>query len=136
MGVAGVGADHPVQRCRTHKMRNVLERLPEEQKDQVLGGDASCLAAGGKAGIGHLEKLAQWLEQDYPASAASLREGLDECFKWRGVSSMHFQHGALGKELFPTLLKVQQVSVFERDASIRPVPFYISLFVINQVEIA
>ena len=27
-----------------------------------------------------LEKLAQWLERDCPAAAASLREGLEECF--------------------------------------------------------
>ena len=29
------GAQHPVQRCRNHKIRNVCDRLPEEQKDQV-----------------------------------------------------------------------------------------------------
>jgi hypothetical protein len=29
------GPQHPVQRCRNHKIRNVVERLPEEQKDQV-----------------------------------------------------------------------------------------------------
>jgi len=40
------GSQHPVQRCRNHKIRNVVERLPEE----------------------------------HPAAAASLREGLEECF--------------------------------------------------------
>lgn len=29
------GADQPVQRCRAHKLRNVLDHLPEEQKEQV-----------------------------------------------------------------------------------------------------
>jgi putative transposase len=29
------GAQHPVQRCRNHKIRNLCDRLPEEQKDQV-----------------------------------------------------------------------------------------------------
>jgi Transposase, Mutator family len=29
------GPQHPVQRCRNHKIRNVVERLPEEQKEQV-----------------------------------------------------------------------------------------------------
>ncbi len=33
-----------------------------------------------KAGMSQLEKLVQWLERDYPAAAASLREGLEECF--------------------------------------------------------
>ena len=28
------GPQHPVQRCRNHKIRNVIERLPENQKDQ------------------------------------------------------------------------------------------------------
>ena len=30
------GADQPVQRCRNHKMRNVLDELPKEQQPQVL----------------------------------------------------------------------------------------------------
>ena len=29
------GRRHPVQRCRTHKLRNVMDHLPEDQKDQV-----------------------------------------------------------------------------------------------------
>ena len=29
------GPQHPVQRCRNHKILNVCDRLPEEQKDQV-----------------------------------------------------------------------------------------------------
>jgi len=28
------GPQHPVQPCRNHKIRNVVERLPEEQKEQ------------------------------------------------------------------------------------------------------
>ena len=30
------GADQPVQRCRDHKMRNVLDELPKEQHPQAL----------------------------------------------------------------------------------------------------
>ena len=29
------GADNPVQRCRNHKLRNVLGRMPKEDHDQV-----------------------------------------------------------------------------------------------------
>ena len=29
------GAQHPVQRCRAHKLRNVLDHLPEEHKADV-----------------------------------------------------------------------------------------------------
>lgn len=74
------GADHPVQRCRTHKLRNVLERLPEEQKDQVRAAMRAAWRLEAKAGMAQLEKLAQWLERNYPAAAASVREGLEECF--------------------------------------------------------
>jgi len=27
--------EHPVQRCRNHEMRTLVERLPEDQKEQV-----------------------------------------------------------------------------------------------------
>jgi len=30
------GGEQPVQRCRNHKMRNVLDELPREQHAQVL----------------------------------------------------------------------------------------------------
>lgn len=30
------GAEQPVQRCRNHKMRNVVDELPREQQAQVL----------------------------------------------------------------------------------------------------
>jgi putative transposase len=49
------GGHHPVQRCRNHKIRNVCDMT-------------------------RLRKLADWLEQECPAAANSLREGLEECF--------------------------------------------------------
>jgi hypothetical protein len=33
-----------------------------------------------KAGMARIRKLAEWLEREYPSAAASLREGLEECF--------------------------------------------------------
>src|ERR1700752_1274118 len=30
------GSDQPVQRCRNHKVRNVLDELPQEQHGQLL----------------------------------------------------------------------------------------------------
>ena len=45
------------------------------------GGDARQLQAGGAGRHGAAEKeLADWLEQECPAAANSLREGLEECF--------------------------------------------------------
>jgi putative transposase len=74
------GPQHPVQRCRNHKIRNVVERLPEEQKEQVKAAMRASYRLEAKEGMARLRKLADWLEQEQPAAAASLREGLEECF--------------------------------------------------------
>ena len=74
------GPQHPVQRCRNHKIRNVCERLPEEQKDPVKAAMRASYKLEAKEGIARLRKLADWLEQESPAAANSLREGLEECF--------------------------------------------------------
>ena len=73
------GPQHPVQRCRNHKIRNVCERLPEEQKEQVKAAMRASYKLGAKEGMARLRKLAEWLEQEQPAAANSLREGLEEC---------------------------------------------------------
>jgi putative transposase len=74
------GADQPVQRCRAHKLRNVLDHLPEEQKEQVKSLMRAAWKMEWKAGMARIRKLAEWLEREYPSAAASLREGLEECF--------------------------------------------------------
>ncbi len=74
------GSEHPVQRCRNHKIRNVIERLPEDQKDQVKAAMRAAYKLEAKEGMARLKKLADWLEQEVPAAANSLREGLEECF--------------------------------------------------------
>ena len=74
------GSQHPVQRCRNHKIRNVCDRLPEEQKDQVKAAMRASYKLEAKQGMARLRKLADWLEQECPAAANSLREGLEECF--------------------------------------------------------
>ncbi len=74
------GAQHPVQRCRNHKIENVGQRLPEEQKAQVKAAMRASYKLQAKDGMARLRKLADWLEQESPAAANSLREGLEECF--------------------------------------------------------
>jgi len=74
------GSQHPVQRCRNHKIRNVCDRLPEEQKAQVKAALRASYKLEAKEGMARLRKLADWLEQEWPAAANSLREGLEECF--------------------------------------------------------
>jgi len=71
---------HPVQRCRNHKIRNVCDRLPEEQKAQVKAAMRASYKLEAKQGMARMRKLADWLEQECPAAANRLREGLEECF--------------------------------------------------------
>jgi transposase-like protein len=70
------GADCPVQRCRNHKLRNVLERLPEAEQAQARSLIRAAWKLDAKSGMARLEKLAQWLEREYPDAADSLREGM------------------------------------------------------------
>jgi transposase-like protein len=69
-----------VQRCRNHKLRNVLDYLPKELKPQVASVMRAALRLGAEEGIAKLKQQAQWLEREYPDAAASLREGLEELF--------------------------------------------------------
>jgi len=74
------GSKNPVQRCRNHKIRNVLGYLPEEQKEQAkCAMKAACLMEADK-GKKKLSQLAQWLERQYPSASSSLLEGIDEMF--------------------------------------------------------
>jgi putative transposase len=74
------GSHQPVQRCRAHKLRNVLDHLPKDQKDQVKSVLRAAWKMDAKAGMARLKKLAEWVEREYPSAAASLLEGLEECF--------------------------------------------------------
>ena len=74
------GAQQPVQRCRAHKLRNVLDYLPKEQREQVKSMLRAAWKLDAKAGMARIRKLAEWLDRDYPSAATSLLEGLEECF--------------------------------------------------------
>ncbi len=74
------GAENPVQRCRHHKIENVMGYLPEHLKDQTKAALRAAFRLPAKEGIARLEKQADWLEREYPSAAASLREGLAEMF--------------------------------------------------------
>ena len=69
-----------VQRCRQHKLRNVIERLPKDQQEQTKSLMRAAWKLDAKAGMAKLEKLGQWLEREHPDAADSLREGMEECF--------------------------------------------------------
>ena len=74
------GSGNAVQRCRNHKIRNVLGYLPEDQKDQAKAVMQAAFLLDADKGIKKLKQLAKWFEQEYPSAAGSLLEGLDEMF--------------------------------------------------------
>jgi putative transposase len=74
------GAETPVQRCRNHKLRNVLGRLPREQQAQAASLMRAAWKMNQKDGMAKFRQIAGWLEHDYPEAAAALLEGLEECF--------------------------------------------------------
>ena len=74
------GSKNPVQRCRNHKIRNVLGYLPDEQKDQVKCAMKAAFSMEADEGKQKLKQLAKWFQREYPSAASSLLEGLDEMF--------------------------------------------------------
>jgi putative transposase len=74
------GSKNPVQRCRNHKIRNVLGYLPDDQKEQTKCAMKSAFSMEAKKGKQKLKQLARWLQQEYPSAGSSLLEGLDEMF--------------------------------------------------------
>jgi len=68
-----------IQRCQIHKLRNVLEHLPESRRAWVRTAIRKAWAAGSaEQAQKHLLALAKQLEEAHPGAAASLREGLEE----------------------------------------------------------
>jgi transposase-like protein len=75
------GVDQPVQRCRNHKLRNVLEELPKDQQAQtasLMRAAFRCKTA--EEGEKRLEQMARFLERDHASAAHSLREGMRDMF--------------------------------------------------------
>lgn len=70
-----------IQRCTIHKMRNVLDHLPDERRPLVrtaLREAFRCDSAS--EGRQLLKTLATKLQDEFPGAAASLREGLEDLF--------------------------------------------------------
>ena len=74
------GAEQPVQRCRAHKLRNVLDRLPEPERDQVRAAMRAAWRLDPKTGRAKLESWPNgWSEIVRPRRPACGRV-------WRNVS--------------------------------------------------
>ena len=79
-----------VQRCRVHKMRNVLDHLPKEQQPQARWRLQRAWAQKDpRLAEQELRKVARWLEPSWPMAAASLTEGLEETLT---VQRLKLQH--------------------------------------------
>lgn len=68
-----------IQRCRVHKLRNVLEHLPLEKRQQAVWRLRGAWAkATPEAALKELKACVKWLETISPSAARSLEEGLEE----------------------------------------------------------
>jgi len=74
------GTNHPVQRCRNHKVENVMGYLPEPLKDQVKTVMKAAYRLSAEEGMARLKQQAGWLKPEHPDAARSLLEGLEETF--------------------------------------------------------
>ena len=74
-----LGEQAVVQRCRIHKLRNVLDQLPKDKQGQVRWRLRMAWANKDvKVAEKELRKIAQSLQESWPMAAASLLEGLEE----------------------------------------------------------
>lgn len=91
------GRDQPVQRCRNHKVRNVLDELPKDQHGQPLNlMRAAWRVKTAEEGEKRLEQLARFLERDHESAARSLREGMKEMFTLQRLKIPESLHKCLG----------------------------------------
>ncbi len=68
-----------IQRCRIHKLRNVIEHLPKEKRSQAAWRLRGAWAKPTEQeALKELRKVVQWLETISPSAARSLEEGLEE----------------------------------------------------------
>ncbi|MBM3348060.1 MAG: IS256 family transposase [Betaproteobacteria bacterium] len=67
-----------IHRCHVHKLRNILEQLPEGQRPWVRAIVARAYKAEVATARRLLQDLARRLDDRYPSAARSVREGLEE----------------------------------------------------------
>lgn len=100
-----------VQRCQVHKLRNVLQHLPERQHASVRAAMRGAWSSESEAAAKRkLHTLARQLETRWPSAAASLREGLDETLTVLALGTI----GALYRTLRSTNPIENLQSLFKR----------------------
>jgi len=85
-----LGEQALVQRCRIHKLRNVLEQLPKEKQAQARWRmQAAWAHKDPKKAEQELRKTAKWLDESWPMAANSLLEGLEETLTVQRLNIHH-----------------------------------------------
>src|SRR6266403_554533 len=85
-----LGEQGLVQRCRIHKLRNVLDHLPEQKKAQATWRlRAAWGQKDAQVAEKELRKTARWLDGFSPMAAASLLEGLEETLTVQRLGIRH-----------------------------------------------
>ncbi len=75
------GTDQAIQRCRNHKIDNVMKELPKEDQEQTRKlMRAAFRLSSAEEGEKRLEQIARQLEYDHSSAARSLREGIKQMF--------------------------------------------------------
>lgn len=76
-----------IQRCQVHKLRNVLDHLPQEKRGWMRAAmNRAWEEATVEKARGKLRRLASQLEDEYPGAARSILEGLEETLTVIGLS--------------------------------------------------
>lgn len=90
------GREQEVQRCRNHKLENVMKELPKEQQEQTRRlMRAAFKLSSAEEGEKRLEQIARQLEYDYASAARSLREGMKEMFTLQRLKIPYSLHKCL-----------------------------------------
>jgi len=67
-------ANQPVQRCRQHKLRNVLGHLPKDQHDQARSTLKAAWMLSPAEGLAKLRQYAEWLERQWARNSIVFSE--------------------------------------------------------------
>jgi transposase-like protein len=74
-----------VQRCQLHKLRNVMDHLPERQPPWVQAIMRQAYRSNVPTVRRLLQDLARRLDDEHPSAAESVREGLEETLTVMGL---------------------------------------------------
>ncbi len=88
-----------VQRCQAHKIRNVVDQLPDQMKPSVRQALRDAYAASdADRARSMLTNLVRRLRNDHPGAATSLEEGLDETLAVKRLGLPQARTAALNDE--------------------------------------